>query len=123
MREGIASLSDQDFISYLIKKAIRAGWQPLLIQNEVLGWEVNEQATRVIFKYKNPDGEIPITSWSVYGLIFSHEFAKALWGDPWAHFTVGQSEDTIGGNFINYLGHLANMAVHPEPLTYLRHNS
>lgn len=123
MREGIESLSDQEFISYVITKAIRAGWQPLLIKNEALAWEVNEAATRVIFMYKNADKTVPIVEWSVFGVIYNHEFAKALWGDPWAHFREGVSEDTIGGNFVNYLGHLANMVVHPEPLTYLRHNS
>jgi len=87
------------------EKAIRNGFKPLdgkhlLITNnftgEVHGYE----------------------SW-----LFDHDFAKALWGDPWAFFTDGQSEDTIGGNFINYLGHLANMAVHPDPVVYLKANS
>lgn len=123
MRAEVEKMTDQEFIHWIIGKAIRLGWEPLLIKNEVLDWEVNEQATRVIFKYKNGDKSVPIVEWSVFGVIYNHEFAKAFWGDSWAHFTEGWSEDTISGNFINYLGHLANMVVHPEPLTYLRHNS
>ena len=124
MRDEIAVMSDKELIEYLIGKAVKNGWQPLLIDNSVLGWEVNEQATRVIFKYRNQDREAPIVEWSVFGVIYNHEFAQALWGyDTWAHFREGISEDTIGGNFLNWKGHLANMVVHPEPLTYLRHNS
>lgn len=59
---------------------------------------------------------------SPYNFIFNHDFAKALWGDPWAFFTEGVSGDTIGGNFINWKGHLINMVVAENPLEYLSEN-
>lgn len=56
-------------------------------------------------------------------VIYDHDFAKCLWGEGWAWFTEGTSGDTLpSGNYINWRGHIANMAVADDPIIYLEKN-
>lgn len=125
------NVSTEATLEKAIKQAIKGGWR--LHDSPSIEYEV------VNVRYKAPFIELAwflhvtdvdgkkskfrdVQKLHAIELVFSHNFAKALWGDPWAYFTDGQSGDTIQGNFVNYLGHLANMAVTENPLKYLEKN-
>lgn len=60
---------------------------------------------------------------NVPAIVFDHSFAIALWGDGWAWFTKGQSGDTLpSSNYINWIGHIANMVVADDAIAYLGQN-
>lgn len=97
-------MSNKEILEKAIAKAIKGGWTD--------GEKYRKEMSKAVV----------VPMYYVRSFVFDKDFAKALWGDPWAFFAVGRSGDTIGGNFINYLGHLANMVVADDPIKYLGDN-
>ena len=50
-----------------------------------------------------------------YPIIFSHDFAKAFWGEMLINESANVSDDTI----YDWEAHLQQMALEEEPLKYL----
>lgn len=100
------------------------------------GWTVNDWVDADDFEWEieagDFEGDTPCMKYGGMGeefylgigsLMLDHDFAKALWGDGWAWFTEGQSGDTLpSGNYINWQGHIANMAVAEDAIAYLAKN-
>jgi hypothetical protein len=106
-------MTDREILEKAIQQAIAGGFVTNL---KVYPYDVYENFVTVHYLDEDVDMHI-------YEIIYSHDFAKALWGDGWAWFTEGQSGDTLpSGNYINYKGHLANMAVADDPIKYLEKN-
>lgn len=116
-------MTDKEILEKAIQKAIDGGWQ-----TDQVGWKTKPDSYSSIvlnslLDYDDINDEYEeIRQDQLFGLIFNHDFAKALWGTSHAWFTAGQSGDTIGGGFVNYLGHLANMVVSEDPIKYLGEN-
>ncbi len=64
------------------------------------------------------DGRLVVDDYSIYSIIFSHDFAKAFWGEE-------MLKDKIITNAMNFIPiekwkwNLQQMALEPEPLKYL----
>ena len=112
-----------DILTKAIAKSILGGWD-ILERSERNGFTVQEDiyGNYYIAWSDDPEDDEAMAQ-SYQEVIFNHDFAKALWGDPWANFTDGRSGDTISGAFINWKGHLINMVVSENPIEYLGSNS
>lgn len=106
-------------IKSAIRQAIAGGWEQQLLEDK---WDVHESPLKGRYLLCLPKADDTVMHIDIAAVIFNQEFAKALWSDSWAHFTEGQSGDTISGNFKNHLGHLANMVVAVSPIKYLEQN-
>jgi hypothetical protein len=115
-------MTNQDHKAILgraIKKAISNGWQPYEgIDSSMLAWDISR--TRVIFRYKDI---APLGEHSWYGMMFSHEFAKALWGEE-REWNVAGREEEDGSGYSGYVipywqGMLQQMVVAKDRIAYL----
>lgn len=126
MRSGERKLTDQQVLEKAIQQAMDGGWRPFS-DREFKNVRVEHWQEGGMVEVALIDSDIigAHLQWvrELEGIIFNHDFAKALWGEGWAFFTEGQSGDTLpSGNYINWKGHMANMAVSVKPLNYLRKN-
>ncbi len=107
----------------IITKAVKKAYPDREFEIKYLDRDYWNSTEILAIIWVNPAGERKFDQVTIVSeILFDHDFAKALWGDSWAYFTKGISGDTINGNFINYLGHLANMVVSGDPIKYLEQN-
>ena len=64
--------------------------------------------------------EDPNTEYDIEVVIFSHDFAKALWREDYANFYADRGDD-ITWQGRNYIGHLMELVACKEPIKYLGH--
>ena len=81
------------------------GWESFELLSKSKGWEIDEKE-------------------EVFPIIFSHEFAKAFWGEEYPEqYTVDIRDDRTGDCIYGYISawqlHLQEMVLEPEPLKYL----
>lgn len=126
-------MTDQEILTKAIQKAIDGGWEQDLIwvhgnvknKNEVFMKQLEIDSEHIYWAY---DEYI-----SVPELIFSHKFAKALWGkepdhhDPNAIGTPvfgknGEIEAVLAEHLYNWSYHLQQMAIAEDPIKYLGAN-
>ncbi len=104
-------MSDKEILEKAIQKAIDGGWK----QPEV----------PVVFIVGDSDGNNDITR-EAYWLIYSHDFAKALWGEErdlqMADDYFCQEAHTVHTDLPSYKWHLQNMVVSDDPIKYLGEN-
>jgi hypothetical protein len=123
-------MSNQEILAKAVEKAIAGGWQPLHLGKEPIDKELIT-VEHIMFS-SDP---------RMY--IYSHDFAKALWGDA----TVPESEEiddnqvklglyeASGGSYEGYLDfcdiefsgepwqyHLQQMVITDDPIKYLSEN-
>ncbi len=104
-------MTNQEILEKAIQKAIDGGW------NEYGNMSGNPNAADYLLSYE----EAPDT----YTWLFSHDFAKALWGDggKWItrHFTPTGLQLT-GQEVPYWKVHLQQMVIADDPLAYLAEN-
>lgn len=72
------------------------------------------------------NGKLPVASdspsheWHPYGLIFNHDFARALWGEDMENYTFRQK--AFGSYRPAWQGHLMQMVIAEDPIKYLEQN-
>lgn len=109
-------MNKQQILEKAIQKAIDGGWKPGII-GDFMGVSTNVVSGERFgtWKYKdiNPYGL------SVAGIIFNHDFAKALWSEGTGDiiFVRGKAAFTNGYRF-----HLQQMVIAKNPIKYLSEN-
>lgn len=64
----------------------------VMLKKEILGRVIAKAVANGYCKgVQPPEAHLLIAYGDVYGVIFSHPFAKALWGEGW-HFNVGDKQ-------------------------------
>lgn len=131
-------MSEKEILESAIEIALDNGWSPLLIGRDNFYYEVNENATRIVFGFNlNGKKTTPLIQQSTYGVIFSHDFAKAVFQnnepDIWHLISTDGKrkgngskqalEELTGDTFIPlWQYHLQQMVIADEPITYLGEN-
>jgi hypothetical protein len=102
--------------------AIANGWIPLEgVDSKHTTVKVNGR--RILLGFTDPVyGDKPLVEASVYGTIFDHNFAKALWGDK----NMPDADINVGSLTLhrpaNWKWHLQQMVIADDPLEYLADN-
>jgi len=116
-------MSDSDVLKKAVQKAIDNGWLGFNVKNkeDKLKWYTgpspvwfldNAKYYDDIRQFASPNG----TSFELNGLIFNHDFARALWGDT--HFIGG----TTAYPLVQFEEHLSQMVISDDPIKYLGDN-
>ena len=113
-------MTNQQTLEQAIQEVTRQGWSPLLISGERIYFEISDNATRVKFGYKMEDRNVPIVEWSAFGLIFNHDFAKALWGEE--PYGFEGTDVMIEYPSLEWQHHLQQMVLSDDPIKYLGEN-
>lgn len=101
---------NQEILTKAIEKALRSGWDHY-DKSDVL---TNEGI-------KKTSGTIMGGPYFWSGIIFNHEFAKALWGDkPIAFTMVNSLSESSASRAWQY--HLQHMVIADDPIKYLGEN-
>ena len=98
-------MTDEQILIKAIEKAVRNGWKPLellifdwdSVSETFMGWKIEMKHKRY------------------YSIIFSHDFAKAFWGEE-------EKSTTFKGDIVEWEHweyHLAKMVLEEEPLKYI----
>jgi len=97
-------MKDEEILKKAIEKTVKGGYSHWKWGSGASVKEVQDYCKRIA------QGHL------YYGIIFSHDFAKAFWGDKigWLNL-AGQYEKDIP----IYLYHLQQMVLEKEPLKYL----
>lgn len=79
-------MSDEDILSKAVGQAIAGGWDCMSYCGYRSGFELPDPVVAVMAEIRELDGGVEtytnrLDTPSVYGLIFNHPFAKALWGE------------------------------------------
>lgn len=120
-------MTNQEILTKAIDKAVAGGWKPFEYgaPTRVERWQGDHMVNIAIDFPLHKDS----VDWvrELEGIIFNHDFAKALWGER--RFPVGSHYD---GNSIEtpitvdykstYLYHLQQMVIADDPIEYLRQN-
>lgn len=113
----------QEILTKAIKDAVAGGWEPVEgIAVKLLDFDFSENTNRVYLRYKRVT---PIEEWSVYGLIFNHQFAQALWGYKLKKVEQVLTQEAGQKLWINLDGwqyHLQQMVIADDPIKYLGEN-
>lgn len=107
-------MTNEQILKKAIEKAIENGWniigKKFEIDNEngfVVNWWVDKEQTQ------------PRQTW-IETIIFSHDFAKAFWGEKdYRTETVGELDARRNHNKLCWEYHLQKMVLTKEPLRYL----
>ena len=100
--------SNKEILKTAIEKAIDNGWA----KHRQLGTvEVYDQDGSPLKMFI----AIGLNTYSILELIYSHDFAKALWGDEY-NVTTGSDKDW------GYRWHLQQMVLEEDPIKYLGEN-
>lgn len=114
-------MTNQEILTKAISKAIDGGWQPFetMAGNKVLiqQWQNNEMVEVGIYNDAKPQD---ILTWvrELEGIIFNHDFAKALWGDKSIAFENTDSL-ILKAATRAWQYHLQQMVVAENPIEYL----
>lgn len=119
--KGGKTLSHQQILEKAIKLAIKGGWYSFA--SDLFG----KITLADILLRHNPNGQG--LEWTVKGhesdwslieaLIYSHDFAKALWGEEINH-EVNGDDRLFKAPIWQY--HLQQMVIAPDPIAYLGNN-
>ena len=123
-------MSNQEILEKAIQKAVAGGWKPLpsSIPIAIDQWRGQSMVkVTVLFGSRNE------TAWvrELEGIIFNHDFAKALWGDEEGDYIapvyVKRQEDFEHDHTDSYHGpawkhHLMQMVIADDPIKYLGEN-
>jgi len=102
-------VDERQILERAIQKSIDGGWNA----------ELHGTTLRKIGKDGRPYAWIGVSTWANRDLIFSHDFAKALWGDePW---------DALQGELDHvrspkWMCRLQQMVIADDPIKYLGDN-
>jgi len=102
-------MTHQEILEKAISKAIAGGWQPSTVDLEEDGW----------WKWDGmhlcaaADDDSQRNGWH-YAVIFNHQFAKALWGEP-------KLKDSTDEN-LGWQHHLQMMVIADDAIEYLGKN-
>ena len=121
-------MSDREILEKAIQKAIGAGWKQPCVVGVYRGLN-HDVVTGELFACWQYKDLMPIV-YSVTGLIFNHDFAKALWGEELVHetFVVPKelNERAAGTSSLaikpNWQYHLQQMVISADPIKYLGNN-
>ena len=103
-------MTNEQILTKAIEKAMKGGWDAPERNNT--DWEVTTWGEGSIsLEYGDSYGMLEL---SLFDIIFSHSFAKAIWGEE--DFTDGK---TVFANFKAWRWHLQQMVIKEEPLKYL----
>lgn len=113
-------MTKRQILEKAIKQAVAGGWLPFEFgtPTEITQWDDEGMITiAVLF----PLHEEP-TAWirELEGIIYNHDFAKALWGyDEYKTTYTG----TMGSGYSlqpAWMVHMYNMVTQPDPIQYLK---
>lgn len=123
-------MTNQEILTKAIQKAIDGGWNPQWDSNrwraDGLGVHVEITEPNLMINHgREYHGYLPYEQ-----IIFSHDFARALWGEETKHKTVhrigsGASFDAAGNRFFEQTDnpgwrfHLQQMVIADDPIKYL----
>ena len=108
-------MSDREILEKAIQKAIGAGWKQPWVVGVYRGLN-HDVVTGELFACWQYKDLMPF-GYSVIGLIFNHDFAKALWGEEQAR--AGKFDEPVG---VAWKYHLQQMVVSKDPIKYLGDN-
>jgi len=110
-------MTNEQIIKKAIEKAIKNGWRD---------WAYDEVVIRSDgqFQLQSSEADLePLRFASINDIIFSHDFAKAIWGEKVIEVEVNCQTDTYqvyeATNVIAWEHHLQHMVLSKEPLEYL----
>lgn len=122
-------MENKDILERVIQKAIDGGWKGAypeqsdvdisILWHELNNWEVIKIWFRSI---------VGDSTWDVQRLIFSNDFAKALWGEEEIAVESGNNIPMYGKrlSLIQKIPcwqyHLQNMVIADDPIKYLKEN-
>jgi hypothetical protein len=106
-------MTNQEVLERAIQKAVDSGFGSDLIDEKS--------------QYINKEGIVKhfistLDDYGIEGLIYNHDFAKALWGEELETFTLSfKIEGTKAPDIPHYKWerHLQNMVIAPDPFKYL----
>lgn len=103
-------MTNQQILTKAIQKAIDGGWD---IDLETVLQEMQKKWSLYGLQY---------TGYS--GLLFSKDFAKALWGDEFKYFLARNGRGSSVGQieYIAWQYHLQQMVVAEDPIKYIGEN-
>jgi len=124
-------LTKEQILKRAIKKAEKNGWQSgswrTYIKNcifvakkesEMIGQVVNKLNKKGWKTQKRKGKKEPFNDIGDYYFIFSHDFAKAFWGEEWPEKFVGVKG--FKGNFSYWKAELQHMVLEKDPIQYLK---
>jgi hypothetical protein len=114
-------MTNQEILEKAIQKAIDGGWKSISI-GEYLEVDFDSITGEpwAFWVYKDL-----YSAWSIFGIIYSHDFAKALWGDlpKRSADMYNCPQDEIGQvDTDNWEHHLQQMVISDDPIKYLGDN-
>lgn len=101
-------MTDKEILEKAIQKAIDNGWDNSPIDS--MEWSDNDGAWR----YDAIGGESWHYQTDINTIIFSHDFAKALWGES--------TQQAYGPDFDGWQYHLQQMVIDDDPIKHLGEN-
>lgn len=109
-------MQSREILERAVTKAIEGGWNA----------ELDGTTLRKIGKDGSPYAWIGVSTWTSRDLIFSHEFAKALWGDKNEVINFYSNPDNTGDvidfRLPAWRRHLIYMVLSEDPVKYLGEN-
>ena len=119
-------MTHQKILEKAIKKAIDGGWRPLADgrPTHIHQWK-DKVGGAIAIATIFPDRDSEVT-WvrELEGIIFNHDFAKALWGDEFKYFVARDGRGTSVGEieYAVYKYRLQQMVIADDPIKYLGEN-
>ena len=102
-------MNNQEILKKAIEKAEKNGYKFWNVDQKYIELEENLE----IWRYKNNKNYYA----SVYQIIFSHDFAKAFWGDkPYKIYNIQGKVEESG---LTWQYHLQQMVLEENPIKYL----
>ena len=99
-------MTNVQILKKAIEKAIKNGWD----KNNKSYWKNIASSKELL--------ELYVSENAYFSLIFSHDFAKAFWGEEDAQIEVGEKK-LIGANVPNWMWHIQQMVREKDPIKYL----
>lgn len=115
-------MTSQEVVMHVIDKAKKSAWREgdLLVGH--VAWSFNGGRVLFTIHYKEDEHFEPRTT-DLYGLIFSHGFAKAFWGEQIASsiaMLFGDVRLSEGLTGPAWKIHLQQMVLQENPIDYLK---
>ncbi len=111
-------MTNKEVLEKAIAKAIDGGWRSPWL-GRLLGTDSDVITGEVFVRFQHKD--LPVFKWSLFGLIYSHDFAKALWGGwPTGKEFLEGAGVPIDDKHWGY--HLQQMVIADDPIQYLGEN-
>lgn len=119
-------MNNQEILTKAIQKAIANGWK----QPQELSFISNDEF--LVYLTESTPGTLKWIKFKLSELIYNHEFAKALWGEPYvmSHKEIKEAGYTGGGGTGSMIDmkhpgwkhHLQQMVIAEDPIKYLSDN-